>query len=252
MSICTAVHDPGAPKCYIQGMMRISALAAFCAFAAPAFAQVSEPLPRFEGLEMQQQMAEQRELDNLEADRQRDLNRAAMPGSGVSAAERAMIDQQYRRERDQRLLQLEQDRQRLQRERDIANAALLNARVPANSSLVVTDPERYILPPAPPGKYYARIEGRFVLVDAASQLVTSVLTVQPTDPTADVPAGPRPLPGMALPIRRIAPTSASVIRDFEALSLPAPPKGQYYASVDGQIVLVDARTELAVKIARPG
>jgi Ni/Co efflux regulator RcnB len=233
-------------------MIRILVISAVCASAAPALAQVSEPLPRFDGLEMQQQMAEQREFDNLEADRQRDLNRAALPNSGVSTAERALLDMQYKRERDQRLLALEQDRQRLQRERDLANAALLNARVPAHSSLVVTDPARYILPPAPPGKYYARVEGRFVLVDAASELVTSVLSVQPTDPTADVPAGPRPLPEAGLPIRRIGPGSASVIHDFGSLSLPRPPKGQYYANVDGRIVLVDARTELAVKLVRPG
>lgn len=233
-------------------MIRIIAIAAVCVFAAPAFGQVNEPFPRFEGLEMQQQMAEQREFDNLEADRQRDLNRAALPNSGVSTAERALLDMQYNRERDQRLLKLEQDRQRVQRERDLANAALMNARVPAHSSLVVTDPARYILPPAPPGKYYARVEGRFVLVDAASELVTSVLPVQPTDPTADVPAGPRPLPEAALPIRRIGPGSASVIHDFGALSLPRPPKGQYYANVDGRIVLVDARTELAVKLVGPG
>src|SRR5690606_21084401 len=111
------------------------------------------------------------------------------------------------------------------------NAALLNARIPRNSLVVVTDPERYILPPAPPGKYYARVEGRFVLVDETSQLVTSILPVQPTDPTADVPAGPLPLPDSGLPVRRISPTSATVIRDFTALSLPAPPGGQYYARI---------------------
>lgn len=233
-------------------MIRIFAISAVCAFAAPALAQVSEPLPRFEGLEMQQQMAEQREFDNLEADRQRDLGRAALPNSGVSAAERALIEQQYNRERDQRLLKLEQDRARLQRERDLANAALPNTRVPAHSSLVVTDPGRYILPPAPPGKYYARVEGRFVLVDAASELVTSILPVQPTDPTADVPAAPRPLPETGLPIRRIGPGSASVIHDFGSLSLSKPPSGHYYAKVEGRIVLVEERTELAVKLVRPG
>ena len=117
---------------------------------------------------------------------------------------------------------------------------------------MVTDPERYILPPAPPGKYYARVEGRFVLVDETSQLVTSILPIQPTDPTADVPAGPRSLPDNGLPVRRISPTSASVVRDFRALSLPAPPSGQYYATIGGQIVLVDSRTELAVKVIAPG
>lgn len=235
-----------------RGMIRTAALAAICLFAAPAMAQVSEPLPRFEALEQQQRMAQQREMDTLEANRQRDLNRSAQPNSGVSEAERALRDLQYNRAREQRLLELDRDRQRVQRERDLANAALPNARIPRNSLFVVTDPERYILPPAPPGKYYARVEGRFVLVDETSQLVTSILPVQPTDPTADVPAGPLPLPERSLPVRRIGPGSASVIRDFRALSLPAPPAGQYYARVDGQTVLVDGRTELALKFVDPG
>lgn len=233
-------------------MLRAIIALSLCALAAPAFAQVTEPLPRFEALEQQQRVAEQRELDNLEANRQRDLSRATLPNSGVSEAELARLGMQYDRARQERLLELERDRQRLQRERDLASAALLNARVPPNSSLVVTDPARYILPPAPPGKYYARVEGRFVLVDATSQLVTSILPVQPTDPTADVPAGPPPLPDHGLPVRRIAPTSASVVHDFRALSLPAPPSGQYYATVDGRIVLVDSRTEMAVKVVTPG
>ena len=237
---------------YIGLMIRPTVIASIMIFAAPAFAQVSEPLPRFEALEQQQQMVEQREFDNLEANRQRDQMRSMAPNSGVSEAEQALRRMEYDRARNDRLMELDRDRQRMQRERDIANAALLNARVPRNSSVVVTDPERYILPPAPPGKYYARVEGRFVLVDETSELVTSIVPVQPTDPTADVPAGPRPLPAAGLPVRRISPTSASVVRDFRALSLPAPPSGQYYASVDGQIVLVDGRTELAVKVIGPG
>jgi hypothetical protein len=133
-------------------MIRFIALASVCALAAPAFAQVSEPLPRFEALEQQQRMNEQRELDTLEANRQRDLSRAALPNSGVSQANRGLIDLQYDRLRDQQLLQFEVERQRVQRERDLADAALLNARVPRTSTTVVTDPERYILPPAPQGK----------------------------------------------------------------------------------------------------
>lgn len=230
----------------------MAAMAGLCLIAAPALAQVSEPLPRFEALEQQQRMAQQREMDNIEANRQRDLTRSTQPNSGISEAERALRGLQYDRAREQRLLELDRDRQRVQRERDLANAALLNARIPRNSSVVVTDPERYILPPAPPGKYYARVEGRFVLVDETSQLVTSILPVQPTDPTADVPAGPVPLPERGLPVRRISPTSASVIKDFRALSLPAPPSGQYYARVDGQTVLVDSQTELAMKFVDPG
>lgn len=228
-------------------MIRTALVACACLFAAPAFAQASDTLPRFEALEMQQQMNEQRQLDTLEADRQRDLGKAALPNSGVTAAQRALIDQQYEDQKQQLLLQLQNQRALEQRERDIAAAALPNTRVPAFSSAVVTDPARYILPPAPPNQYYARIDGRFVLVDRASELVVSVLPVQPTDPVADVPAGPRPMPGPGLPVRRIAPTSSLVIANYGALGLPAPPHGQYYAGVDGMTVLVDSTTEMAVK-----
>ena len=161
---------------------------------------------------------------------------------------------ELRREQDRLLLQLEQDRAREQRERDLLTNALPNTRVPATSTAVVSQPEAYLLPPAPPGKYYARISGRFVIVDATSELVEQVLPVQITDPTADVPAGPRPLPSvdMSLPLRRVAPTSALVIANPASLALPAPPAGQYYARVDGKIVLVEARTELPVKVIRAG
>lgn len=228
-------------------MIRTALVTCACLFAAPAFAQASDTLPRFEALEMQQQMNEQRQLDTLEADRQRDLGKAALPNSGITAAQRALIDQQYESQKQQLLLQLQNQRALEQRERDIAAAALPNTRVPAFSSAVVTDPARYILPPAPPNQYYARIDGRFVLVDRASELVVSVLPVQPTDPVADVPAGPRPMPGPGLPVRRIAPTSSLVIANYAALGLPAPPRGQYYAGVNGMTVLVDSTTEMAVK-----
>jgi Ni/Co efflux regulator RcnB len=232
-------------------MVRFALIVSLFVFAAPALAQVSEPLPRFEALEQQQQMNEQRQLDNLEADRQRDLSRAALPGSGVSTAQRALVKQQYNRERDRLLQDAANTRALQQRERDLAAAALPNTRVPASSSLVVTNPERYVLPPAPPNQYYARVDGRFVLVDRTSELVVGVAPLQPTDPTSDVPASPRPMPEPGLPIRRIAPASASVIHDYQALALPAPPKGQYYANVDGRTVLVDGRTELATKVVRP-
>ncbi len=219
--------------------------------AMPAWAQL-EPLPRFEALEKQLQMEEQRQVDQLETARQREMTLSALPGSGVSAAERALRGLDYQRQRDALLLQQEQDRARVQRERDLADAALLNARVPAISTAVVSEPTAYLLPPAPPGKYYARVNGRFVLVDSTSELVVSILPVQPTDPTADVPLGPRPLPHAGLPVRRVSATSALVIHNPAGLSLPAAPAGQYYARVDGKIVLVDARTELPVSIARAG
>jgi Ni/Co efflux regulator RcnB len=115
---------------------------------------------------------------------------------------------------------------------------------------VLTSPESFILPPAPAGQYYARVEGRFVLMDRTSELVTSILPVQPTDPTADVPAGPRPMPVPELPLRRVAKGSVLVIHDPTTLSLPAAPAGQFYARVESQILLVDARTELPVRVVR--
>lgn len=222
-----------------------------CLLAAPALAQL-DSLPRFDALDQQLQREEQRQADQAETARQQERMRTALPGSGVSAAERAMRDLAYQRERDQLLLKAEQDRARVQRERDLADAALPNTRVPAFSSAVVREPNAANLPPPPPGKYYARVQGRYVLVDAASELVEAVLPVRPTDPTADVPAGPRPLPDYSLPTRRVSPNSVLAIRDPAALALPAAPAGQFYAQVDGRIVLVDARTELPVKVVRAG
>jgi Ni/Co efflux regulator RcnB len=232
-------------------MLKFLAPAALALIALPAYAQL-DTLPRFDALDKQFQMEEQRELDTLETARQRERDRTSLPGSGVSTAGQALRDLDYQRQRDRLLLQAEQDRQRVARERMLAEAALLNKRVPATSTAVVTSAESYILPPAPPGHYYARVEGRFVLVDRASELVTSILPVQPTDPTADVPAGPRALPDMSLPVRRVSAGSVLVIHDPATLALPPAPSGQFYARVDGRIVLVDARTELPVKVVRAG
>ena len=198
--------------------------------AAPALAQ-ADALPRFEALEQQLQTLEQRQIDSLGAARDRDRMRTATPGSGVSEAERGLRELDYQSQRNALLLQAEQDRRLVQRERDLAAAALPNTRVPRSSTSVVTSPERYLLPPAPPGKYYARVQGRFVLVDGTSELVESVLAIQPMDPTADVPLGPRALPDFSLPARRVSPTSALVIHDPGALALPAAPAGQDRKSV---------------------
>lgn len=232
-------------------MIRIVLIAGLLLFASPAFAQV-DSLPRFEALERQLQSEEQRQVDQLETARQRDRALTALPGSGVSHAERGLRELDYQRERDRLLLQAEQDRQRVQRERDIANAALPNMRVPKGSTAVVSEPRAYLLPPPPPGKYYARVQGRFVLVDGTSELVDSVLPVQPTDPIADVPLGPRHLPETGLPTRRVSPTSVLAIRDPSVFSLPPAPAGQFYARVEGRIVLVDARTEIPLRIVPGG
>jgi Ni/Co efflux regulator RcnB len=228
-------------------MLKLITPAALALIALPAYAQL-DTLPRFDALDKQLQMEEQRQVDQLETARQHERDF----GNPAHGAERALRDLEYQRERGRLLLQAEQDRQRVARERMLAEAALLNRRVPATSTAVVTSPESHILPPPPPGQYYARVEGRFVLVDRTSELVTSVLPVQPTDPTADVPAGPRALPDMSLPARRVSAGSVLVIHDPATLALPPAPKGQFYARVEGRIVLVDARTELPVKVVRAG
>ncbi|MDP3735915.1 MAG: RcnB family protein [Hyphomonadaceae bacterium] len=216
--------------------------------AAPAFAQETNELPRFEALQQQEQAFEQRRVDNLETQRQRELDRMAAPNSGFTGADRAIRDLEYARERDRIILQGELEREQVARQRQLENTALPNRRIAPYSSLVVTNPEQYILPPAPPGQYYARLNGRFVLVDRTSELVVKVLEPQPTDPTADVPLGPRPPPRPGLPTARIGASSDYVILNPTSLSLPPAPQGQFYATYEGRILLVDLQTERAVKV----
>lgn len=164
----------------------------FVLCAAPALAQESAPLPRFDALEQQTQMLEQRQLDKLETQRQQELARPVTPNSGVTQADKALRALEIERQMNQLGLQNDERRGRVQRESDIANAALPNRRIASHSSLVIRDPERFALPAAPKGQYYARLEGRFVLVDSTSELVVKVLDAQPGDPTADLPFGPPP------------------------------------------------------------
>jgi Ni/Co efflux regulator RcnB len=227
--------------------MKFLASAVLMIAAAPALAQESSNLPRFEALEQQKQMVEQERFDRLETQRQRERDFTTNPASGVSGAERGIRELEYQREFDKLRLEGDLERAQVQRERDLENAALPNRRIAPFSSLVVTDPERYVLPPAPSGHYYARLDGRFVLVDATSELVVKVFDPKLGDPTGDVPVGPRPPVQKPLPIGRIPADSPLVITDFKRLSLPPPPQDQYYARVDGRVLLVDAKTERAVK-----
>ncbi len=243
-------------------------------------AQVTDTLPRFEALEQQQLFLEQNRLDNLARQQQEQRNQNLLPGSGVTAADQALRDLEYQRETQRILLETQQKRDQIARENQLADAALINKTVPSYSSTVIKDPERFILPPAPQGQYYARVDGRFVLVDRASQLVTKVMPIQPTDPTNDLPAGPLPPtqqplgtrigpdlpPGAApspggfgvpsppkqkpLPDFIISRDSPYYVRDPAKLNLGAPPAGHYYASYDGRILLVDASTGRAVALIR--
>jgi hypothetical protein len=214
------------------------------AFSAPALAQETNELPRFEALQLQEQSFEQRKLDNLETQRRQDLDRMTVPNSGYTGADRAVRDLEYSRTRNQIILQGDLEREQVARQRQLEDSALPNRRIAPYSSLVVTNPEQYVLPPAPRDQYYARLNGRFVLVDRASELVVKVLDPLPTDPKGDVPLGPRPPAQPALPVGRIG---ASHAIDPGKLLLPPAPAGQFYALYDGRILLVDAKTERAVK-----
>jgi Ni/Co efflux regulator RcnB len=169
--------------------------------AAPALAQETTfTAPRFEALEQQQQALEQRQLDSLEKSRRDAQDRTLFPNPPVTAADSAVRALEIQRDIDSFRLQSEQDRAQVRRERTLSEASLPNRRIARSSILVVGDPERYALPHAPKGQYYARLDGRFVLVDAASEMVVKVLPVTPSDPTSDVPAGPRPPLQPPLPI----------------------------------------------------
>lgn len=189
---------------------------------APAVAQETDNLPRFDALEQQKQQVEQDRFDSLESQRQRERDFTTNPATGVTGAQRGIRDLQYQQEFDRLRLEGDLERAQVQRERDLENAALPNRRIAPFSSLVITDPERYVLPPAPPGQYYARLNGRFVLVDGTSELVVKVLDPQPSDPTADVPVGPRP------PVQQPAPIGGITANSPLAVQPPpiAPPLNQ--------------------------
>ena len=163
----------------------------------PAWGQEFVP-PRFEGLEQQQLNLEQRQFDELETRRQQELVRSAQPGA--SPADSALRRLEIQREADRLRREGAERRAATGREVAIREAKLPNRRIAAHSSLVVRDPERYALPAAPEGQYYARLDGRFVLVDATSELVVRVLAPGPSDPRDDLPPEvlPEAGPGTAL------------------------------------------------------
>lgn len=215
--------------------MRILAIIPIFLFAAaPALAQeITEP--RYEALEQQQQTLEQRQLDSLERQRVNEQLRPIIPG-GETAASRQMRVMEIERQQDLLLLKSQQDRAVVERERTIAEAKLPNRRIAPSSILVVSNPVQYGLPRLPENQYYARVEGRFVVVDSASELVVSVLPVQPTDPTADVPFGPRQL--------LLPPVPAAQVSQF---NLPPVPSWQYYSIRKGFFVLVDQATGRVIR-----
>ncbi|MBI1360640.1 MAG: hypothetical protein GC155_10220 [Alphaproteobacteria bacterium] len=161
--------------------------------------------PRFEGLEQQQQIQQQNNLDAAQKRLQDERLRTLQPGPagqppGANAAASALRQSEIQDEIYRQQLRAEQDRQHVARENAITDTALPNRRIAKSSVLVVTDPVHYGLPSAPPGQYYARLNGRFVLVDSTSELVVKVLDPRPTDPTGDGPTRPLPRPQPPIPV----------------------------------------------------
>jgi len=182
----------------------LACFALVTAAGGPALAQGFTP-PRFEGLDQQKQTQEQTTLDAQQKRLQAERDKAVTPGPngrppGADAAasalrQSALEDQIHRTE-----VRQQQERLALARENAATDLALPNRRIAKASVLVVPDPVRYGLPSAPPGQYYARVDDRFVLVDAASELVVKILDPQPTDPSADLPSRPRPPAQPPIPI----------------------------------------------------
>jgi hypothetical protein len=178
-------------------MTRMSILLAlgFAALApaAPAAAQEFEP-PRFEALEQQLRNLDQREYDQLETDRQRARDGALFTQPG-SAATRALQDLEARDRQQDFVRRYEEDRAREQRERALASHNDAQRRIAPSSILVVREPALQGLPPAPNGTYYARVNGRLVLVDATSELITRTITPAPDAGVRDRLEPPYPQTG---------------------------------------------------------
>ena len=170
----------------------------------PALAQGFTP-PRFEGLEQQKQTQEQNFLDAEQKRLQAEREKAVTPGphgrpAGADAAASALRQAQLEDQINRTKVRQQQERLAVARENAAADLALPNRRIAKASVLVVPDPVRFGLPSAPPGQYYARLDGRFVLVEASSELVVKVLDVQPSDPTNDLPTRPRPAAQPPIPV----------------------------------------------------
>ncbi len=152
-------------------------LLAGAALSAPALAQEFEP-PRFEGLEQQLRNLDQSQYDRLETERQRNRD-SAIAGRPDSPASRALRDLEIQQRQQDFVRRYEEDRAREAREREIAAANLSMRRIAPSSTLAIREPEQQGLPAPPAGKYYARVNGRLVLVDATSELVTEIVTPRP-------------------------------------------------------------------------
>jgi hypothetical protein len=218
----------------VAGIAGLLALGVF----APAMAQEVEP-PRFEALEQQLLTLEQNRVDALARAQQLQRDLGFNPNSGVTAADQALRDIENRRQMERLMFEGQQLREQAARQNQIDQATLPNRRIEPFSSAVVQDPVGEILPAAPAGYYYARVDGRYVLVDAGSKQVVKVLAPQPTDPTDDLPARPlpplqqppgvrvwptepAPLPALGVDVTGVSPSPAA--SRLPAATGPSPPR----------------------------
>ena len=145
------------------------------ALTSASVAQTTFTPPDFPALEKQKEMQRRRDMDDLED--QRDANRTAhaLSPDANSAAQTALRDMQIRRDMDQLRLDLRTEQARDERERAITAAKLPNRRIAPTSVLAIREPERLGLPRPPEDRFYAKLDGRIVLVDKTSELVVDVL-----------------------------------------------------------------------------
>jgi Ni/Co efflux regulator RcnB len=256
-------------------MRHLAVMAIGLALSAPAFAQDVEP-PRFEAFEQQKADLQQQQFNDLTRARQDEITRpiAPAPNASYTFGEQQRRVQEIDRQMDTLRLDNELERQAIGRERDIAEANLLNRRIIPSSPLVVKEPGQFALPPPPNGQYYARVEGRYVLVDGKSNLVVKQFERKAGDPTNDIPAGAPPVPQSevaigapartqhssygganlppqpALPGYYVGPDSALVVKVPGMLKLGPAPENTYYAEIGGKIYLVDATTRHVIALVR--
>ena len=232
------------------------------ALSASAWAQAYEP-PRFEGFEQQQRDLNQQRLDDFDRQRTNELSRPVPPGqSSLAAADRADALRQIDAQRDQFLLERQIENQAKQREREIANLTASERTILPNAAEVVDNPKAYNLPTPPAGQYYARLNGRYVVVDGATNRPIKSFDLSPDEGGSTIPGTTQPrtkqppqfyqkLPKQpALPAELVPRDSKRVIADPASRNLgPAPPQS-YYADFDGAIYLIDAPTQKAIAQVR--
>jgi hypothetical protein len=244
--------------------MRYVSIAIALGVSAPAIAQQGVEPPRFEAFEQQQRDLDRQRLDDFDRQRTNELTRPMTPGQGAGADAGARADalREIERQRQQFLLEREVENQAKQRERDIASVTATERIILPNDSRVIYDPKTQILPPPPPGDYYARLNDRYVLVDGATHRPIKSFDLQPDEAGSSIPGTTKPRPVQPptryqklpkqppLPTELVPPDSKRVIANPASRNLgPAPPES-YYADFEGGIYLIDARTQKAIGLVR--